>query len=1355
MNKKIISVLCALVMVLTSVSQCFSAFAENVKTISNVNELKTALASNDGTAYALAENKTIRVNKDNVISVTGNASLDGRGSTIECMTNDNQAMIAQNDYVTSKFSNVKFAGISKKEVGIWIGAGVMELSGCSVSGFSIKDGRNSAVAVGSNGVLNLNDTVFSNNTLYDIGLYDSGVLNLNGGSSDNTLNVLVGSNFAKINVADNWQGTLNITFTSPNIRTLGTVSGNADNKINVTNDGCSVQNENGKLVVKSDKERAIRFDLSSREKLYKGSAGFLYGQAEINVPSVDLLYGLKPDTMVQKALGGLQHPTSDAVRTRSSLLASGVRDMQIYFQDMYLEWPYDAPVKNGSIDVDSYQKEVEKILYGMICKKASADTNGSFLGSDGNYYVLDKELARQYSYVLFNEPDQIWYGGKLTELEKAWKQIYTAVRKIDPDARCAGPNYSGYSTSDYEHFIKFCYENDCLPQLISWHELGDISMTDFYEHYDYTMSLVDKYYKNSSYQPQLLVNEYARHYDIGSVGGLVKWLAMFEDKDMSGCLAYWAMANSLNELAADQNSPASSWWVYHWYAQMTGEQCTLTSPAFKDTRFYGLASYDSDINMAYALFGGSEDENGTEVVYLDNLSSTELANSNGAVGVKIYAVSFSGQQGANYIPECIFDGAVNSADNSLRLQVNETDEMDAYFAVITRPDENAVVQDMNDTKISTLSYEAEESTLLGGASAYSKIGWTAFATSGRADVGNINNNGDGVQFNVTVPEDGRYTVSLFYSLQSPFVNPQTLEPDSNGQNRGIGKTLPFGMSVDGNVLPDIYLESTVSWAYKNHCDVELNLSAGSHTITYTHINGNEANKGNLQLVAAIDKLDLTKINTTNQYDFEIDLAEMSNFKTDEGYRVTAVAPAEGYYRIISDNPAVFSKQSIDYAADAKTYSEISVYDIPVGDVVYLSKGANTISVAGSPAKLSFVYDKEKTEQGSTVITADDFTLHGTNPVYKSNKYAVSGKVVSNIGIGQSPVSNDSGDKNYILFKVNASADGVYNLAVRYSNNEPAPVMLKADGSTYIHPYNIDLVERYAQICVNDDKPQTVYFRNTLSWDTFKTLDVQVKLNAGVNTIKIYNDNSYQFSQLVNSTAPEIDTITVTSLSYGSTAPEKIAKSSSSAHTYGSGTVTKNATCSAEGNISYTCSDCGYIKNESVAKLPHSYFATVVNPSCTSQGYTTYRCSACGDTYTADTKQAAGYNYGDNSKNCFNCGAVNPDYTEPTAPINNTTTTKAPTVKKPKATSISKLKAGKKQFKATWKKVSGVTGYQIQYSTSKKFTKKTTKTVTVKGAKKTSATVKKLKSKKKYYVRIRTYKGKTYSSWSKVKTVKTK
>ena len=81
------------------------------------------------------------------------------------------------------------------------------------------------------------------------------------------------------------------------------------------------------------------------------------------------------------------------------------------------------------------------------------------------------------------------------------------------------------------------------------------------------------------------------------------------------------------------------------------------------------------------------------------------------------------------------------------------------------------------------------------------------------------------------------------------------------------------------------------------------------------------------------------------------------------------------------------------------------------------------------------------------------------------------------------------------------------------------------------------------------------------------------------------------------------------------------------------------------------------------------------------------------------------------------------------------------------------------FTVKWKKKTKITGYQIQYSTSSKFNKKSTKTVKIKKAKTTSKKINDLKSSKKYYVRVRTYKNskkKTYySSWSKKKNVTTK
>lgn len=202
------------------------------------------------------------------------------------------------------------------------------------------------------------------------------------------------------------------------------------------------------------------------------------------------------------------------------------------------------------------------------------------------------------------------------------------------------------------------------------------------------------------------------------------------------------------------------------------------------------------------------------------------------------------------------------------------------------------------------------------------------------------------------------------------------------------------------------------------------------------------------------------------------------------------------------------------------------------------------------------------------------------------------------------------------------------------------------------------------------------------------------------------------------------------------------------------------------------------------------------PTCAETGVLSTVCSICGR--TLETKELAktdNHVFDNNEEFCLVCHkAKNPNYTT------TTTTTSAPTTQaaqppatsstqpttKPTATkaskptknakkvsgnwvdskykkaSISKLSKGKKAITVRWKKVKTIKGYQIQLATDKKF-KKNKKTVTISKQKTTKTTVKKLKAKKKYYVRIRTYKnvkyqGKTikvYSSWSKVKTIKTK
>ena len=168
-----------------------------------------------------------------------------------------------------------------------------------------------------------------------------------------------------------------------------------------------------------------------------------------------------------------------------------------------------------------------------------------------------------------------------------------------------------------------------------------------------------------------------------------------------------------------------------------------------------------------------------------------------------------------------------------------------------------------------------------------------------------------------------------------------------------------------------------------------------------------------------------------------------------------------------------------------------------------------------------------------------------------------------------------------------------------------------------------------------------------------------------------------------------------------------------------------ATCTKDGhyNLIVTCSVCGekYI------------YATIKIPAT---GKHTAAAAKKENVVAATTKKGGSY---DLVVRCADCGEIISSTHKTTAKI---------VVKASKVTKATNVKG--KKAKITVKKAASVTGYQIQYGTKKNF--KGAKSVKTKA---TTKTVSKL-AKKKYYVRVRTYKvvsGKTYySSWSGAKTV---
>ena len=201
-------------------------------------------------------------------------------------------------------------------------------------------------------------------------------------------------------------------------------------------------------------------------------------------------------------------------------------------------------------------------------------------------------------------------------------------------------------------------------------------------------------------------------------------------------------------------------------------------------------------------------------------------------------------------------------------------------------------------------------------------------------------------------------------------------------------------------------------------------------------------------------------------------------------------------------------------------------------------------------------------------------------------------------------------------------------------------------------------------------------------------------------------------------------------------------------------VTTKATASKNGKITYTC-DCGYSYTKSIAKIKS---VTLSNDTYTYNGKANKPTVIVKDSKGNTLKNGTDYTV-EYSSGRKNVGKYTVTVTFK-GKYSGTEKLKFKIV--PKETKITELTAGKEKFTATWKKQTAqVSGYQLQYSTSSSM--KNAKSKPLSSTSKNSHTITGLKSAKKYYVRIRTYKnvkidGKTYkyySAWSSVKSVKTK
>ncbi len=224
--------------------------------------------------------------------------------------------------------------------------------------------------------------------------------------------------------------------------------------------------------------------------------------------------------------------------------------------------------------------------------------------------IVDQTVAKGYGskivYASFNEPDGNWYGGLgsnstvQSNFCNDWLTIYKVIKAEDSNARIAGSNLACYSKMMMDTFVKFCMQNNCMPDVITWHDLADWQFSAFSDEYNHYRSLEQTY--GVTTPREIIINEYAAQSDCSAPGKLVKWIGLFEDYKVSACLPYWHISNNLDDIAADTNEANGAWWLYKWYGDMSGESLPVTQQNTARTALYGVASLDDNKKVKYCFW---------------------------------------------------------------------------------------------------------------------------------------------------------------------------------------------------------------------------------------------------------------------------------------------------------------------------------------------------------------------------------------------------------------------------------------------------------------------------------------------------------------------------------------------------------------------------------------------------------------------------------------------------------------------------------------------------------------------------------------------------------------------------------
>lgn len=697
--------------------------------------------------------------------------------------------------------------------------------------------------------------------------------------------------------------------------------------------------------------------------------GFLYGLAESGVPSKAMTDSLDISSVSQKVPGGLQHPVGDVENVSEQLDECDY--IVVYLQDCFDTWYYcHEEILNmraeGTYDWLTF---VEKEYLPKV--KESVE------------FLKQQDYADRLVYCIYNEADNgIWFGDYIDgncsftqesriNFYKAWKMTYDLVKSIDPDALIGGPGYCDYDTDKTTGFMTYCKENNCVPEIMIYHELNPWSIPDWQTHVDDYRRIEESLGVGKL---PIIVTEYGCMEDCGDPSKMIHYITAIEKSGVWGNIAFWRLANNLNDTCADDNSPNSNWWLYRTYAKMEGNLLETSVDALFGRKVYdddwklpytGLASMNTEKDEIQVICKGSENK---RVVKLINLNETQMGD---LVNVKVQCVYYEGLMGVVNEPYTVKEYNAKPTNGKLSINIDGIDSACVYFITVTPATEKT--EKYVNTNL-PVRYEFEEGKLTGTAYTYD----SAYATTGEQNgmVGGFEHDGDGVKLNFYTKQSGMTDLKLIFGNSNDGSTPN---------DRDFTKAL---VKIDGEEQI-VSFQNTIKSEYTTSLTLQCDLKAGKHTIELYHLDGTFV-------------LDSMLVSASEETEY---ISVLDDSNDDSAF--LAVAPNDGFYEIELDSDSL--QMNIDGIST----------QVSSGDLVYLRRGLNEISFNKSDVDCKL---KVADEKGFVqTVTAKDMNVYETAFV-TSDKY------------GNEYLDGISCDGGKASFNVIVPEKGDYRLTVTYANN---------------------------------------------------------------------------------------------------------------------------------------------------------------------------------------------------------------------------------------------------------------------------------------------------------------------------------